>query len=179
MWIMIAAPYRAGTSNPDEWTENLRNLNDAARAVFVKGHVPVIGVNMALPIIATAGEESYEQIMMPLSLRLTERCDAVLRIGGTSKGADDEVERFMSRGLPVFKSSNEIPDDLKSPASHCHELQIPETTCYVRFSKSGGIAGSTEIGTTSRGEKMIADVDAEGRVIGVELIAPELKPCQR
>jgi hypothetical protein len=109
MWIMIAGPYRSGSSNPSDWAENLRNLNQAAHAIFQKGHVPVIGVNMALPMIATIGEEHYQQIMMPLSLRLTERCDAVLRIGGPSEGADQEVEMFVRRGLPVFRSVDQIP----------------------------------------------------------------------
>src|SRR5688572_22441586 len=109
MWIMIAGPYRAGVSDPSHWAENLQNLNRAAHSIFEKGHVPVIGVNMALPIIAAIGEEHYRQIMMPLSLRLTERCDAVLRIGGPSDGADQEVETFVKRGLPVFRAVDQIP----------------------------------------------------------------------
>lgn len=109
MWIMVAGPYRSGSSDPAVWAENLRKLNLSAAAIFEKGHVPIIGVNMALPVIETAGEISYERIMMPLSLRLTERCDAVLRIEGVSKGADEEVERFRVRGLRVFQSIDEIP----------------------------------------------------------------------
>jgi hypothetical protein len=45
-----------------------------------------------------------------LSLSLTERCDAVLRIEGVSQGADDEVETFLARGLAVFRSVDEIPN---------------------------------------------------------------------
>jgi hypothetical protein len=47
--------------------------------------------------------------MMPLCLRLVERCDAVLRIGGASEGAEIEVEQFRARGLPVFESIDDIP----------------------------------------------------------------------
>ena len=61
-------------------------------------------MNLALPVIESAGEEFYGQIMSALSLRLTERCDAVLRIEGASQGADDEVETFLARGLPVFRA---------------------------------------------------------------------------
>jgi hypothetical protein len=68
----------------------------------------VIGVNTALPIIAVIGEGHHQQIMMPPSLRLTERCDAVLRIGG-SDGADQEVETFVKPGLPVFSAVDQIP----------------------------------------------------------------------
>jgi hypothetical protein len=109
MWIMIAGPYRSGSSDPAVWTENLRKLNQAALAVFQKGHVPIVGVNMALPVIDAADAESYERIMMPLSLRLTERCDAILRISGVSTGADSEVAACRARGLPVFRSIDDIP----------------------------------------------------------------------
>lgn len=110
MWIMVAGPYRSGSSEPAVWAENLAALNRAAHAVFRKGHVPIIGVNMALPIIDAAGPQSYPEIMMTLSLDLAERCDAVLRIGGPSAGADEEVRRFEERGLTVFRSLDEIPD---------------------------------------------------------------------
>jgi hypothetical protein len=110
MWIMIAGPYRSGSSDPAVWAQNLRKLNAAAHVVFQKGHVPIIGVNLALPVIESAGQESYSQIMQPLSLSLTDRCDAILRIEGVSHGADEEVEMFRARGLPVFRSLDEIPD---------------------------------------------------------------------
>jgi hypothetical protein len=69
----------------------------------------VVGVNLALPMIESAGASSWDEIMMPVSLALAERCDACLRIGGPSKGADEEVERFHARGLPVYRSVDEIP----------------------------------------------------------------------
>jgi hypothetical protein len=110
MWIMVAGPYTSGSSDSSVWAQNLRALNSAAYAIFQKGHVPIVGVNLALPIIEGAGPESYSQIMLPLSLSLIERCDAVLRIGGASVGADEEVARFRARGLPVFHSLDEIPN---------------------------------------------------------------------
>jgi hypothetical protein len=109
MWIMVAGPYRSNSSDPVVWAKNLEQLNRTAHAIFRKGHVPIVGVNLALPIVTSAGEGSYDTIMMPLSLSLTERCDAILRIEGISRGADQEVERFRARGLPVFRSLDEIP----------------------------------------------------------------------
>ena len=109
MWIMVAGPYRSGSSDPSVWKRNLRHLNDAAYQVFKKGHLPIIGVNLALPVIEGAGQDQYQQIMVPMSMGLTERCDAVLRIAGASRGADQEVERFQARGLTVFRSVDEIP----------------------------------------------------------------------
>ena len=82
MWIMVAGPYRAGSADAATRAANLAVLNAAALAVWEKGHVPVIGVNMALPMIAAAGEAHYDALMAPVSLALAERCDAVLRIGG-------------------------------------------------------------------------------------------------
>ena len=60
-------------------------------------------------MIAIAGEERYDEIMAPVSLALAERCDAVLRIGGPSKGADAELARFEATGRPVYRDISEIP----------------------------------------------------------------------
>jgi hypothetical protein len=91
--------------------ENLRAMNDAAVALFRAGHIPVIGVNMTLPMIEAAGrsEAAYHEFMMPVSLALADRCDACLRVGGLSKGADDEMERFGATGRPIYRSLKEVP----------------------------------------------------------------------
>jgi hypothetical protein len=65
---------------------------------------------MALPVIGAAGDDQFDSIMMPLSLALAERCDAVLRVGGPSKGADREVELIRRKGGKVFREPAEIPD---------------------------------------------------------------------
>jgi hypothetical protein len=109
MWIMVSGPYASGAATTEQRAENLRAMNRAAYELLRMGHVPVIGVNLALPIIWTAGAERFEEIMMPLSLAAAERCDAVLRIGGPSEGADREVEAIRSRGGAVFSSLEEVP----------------------------------------------------------------------
>lgn len=110
VWIMIAGPYTTGAKTQADREANLLAMNRAAYQVFRKGHVPIIGVNMALPVIQAAGPEMFDSVMMPLSLALADRCDAVLRIGGCSSGADDEVERVRARGGRVYHSVAEIPD---------------------------------------------------------------------
>jgi hypothetical protein len=115
MWIMVAGPYGSGAPDEDARAENLRAMNRAAREVWKRGHVPVIGVNMALPLIAAAGPDQREAILMPLSLALAERCDAVLRIGGPSKGADQEVELIRRKGGKVFHSLDEIEPAVRQP----------------------------------------------------------------
>jgi hypothetical protein len=109
MWIMIAGPYRPEASSQPTRERDLSLLNQAALEIFRKGHVPLIGANMALPVIAAAGQDSYEEIMMPVSLALATRCDAVLRMEGASASADAEVERVRASGGTVFRRLDDIP----------------------------------------------------------------------
>lgn len=109
LWIMVAGPYSSGAADDAQRERNLRVLNEAALAVFERGHVPIVGVTCALPLIACAGQAAAARIMMPLSLALSERCDAVLRIGGPSTGADAEVREFERRGTPVFRRIEDVP----------------------------------------------------------------------
>ena len=68
MWIWICGPYATGGADRERRAANLRVLNEAALAVFRMGHIPVIGANMALPIIATAGaDDASHEIRLPLS----------------------------------------------------------------------------------------------------------------
>ena len=106
---MVAGPYTSGAADAAARAANLRALNQVAVALFRMGHTPIIGVNMALPLIDAAGEASYDDIMTPLSLALIDRCDAVLRTGGASKGADDEVERFAVSGKPIYRRLEDVP----------------------------------------------------------------------
>ena len=109
MWIMIAAPYTSGGADAALRAARLTEMNHAALALLRLGHVPVIGVNMALPIIAAAEADVFDEVMMPLSFALAERCDAVLRLGGESQGADQEVARFTQAGKQVFYALAHIP----------------------------------------------------------------------
>jgi len=63
--------------------------------------------------------------------------------------------------------------------SHCKSLRVPKSCCYIVF-KVGKIAHSEELEhDTIRGETIIIDYDQFNRVVGIELIAPKLKRCQR
>ena len=107
---MVCGPYTSGGADEAARARNLAALNAAALEVFARGHVPVVGVNMALPMIEAAGDPAaHERLMMPISLALADRCDACLRIGGPSAGADEEVARFAARGAPVYGDVEEIP----------------------------------------------------------------------
>ena len=106
---MISGPYTSNARTPEARAENLRVMNRAGLALFRMGHTPIIGVSLALPLIEVAGEAAFDEIMMPVSLAAAERCDACLRIGGPSRGADEEAERFHARGKPVYSRVEDVP----------------------------------------------------------------------
>ncbi len=116
MMILIAGPYRSGTGDdPAKMAANLQRLESASWPVFAKGHVPMIGEWVALPIWHTAGgrnvgDELYESILHPTAGRLLQHCDAVLRLPGASKGADNDVKIARDRGIPVYFDISEVPD---------------------------------------------------------------------
>ncbi|MEM7524272.1 MAG: hypothetical protein AAF360_11035 [Pseudomonadota bacterium] len=108
-WIAVAGPYSSGGADAAARATRLREVNEAALAVYERGWTPVIGVNMALPLIAEAGEDRFAEIMQPLANALVARCDAILRIGGPSAGADAEVALLTTRGAPVFLRLVDVP----------------------------------------------------------------------
>jgi len=116
MLILIAGPYRSGTNDdPVLMRQNLNQLESVALPLFRKGHIPMIGEWVALPLIHLAGsiqpgDGAWEEVQYPVAHRLLERCDAVLRIQGASKGADEDVRIARERGLKVFYSVDEVPD---------------------------------------------------------------------
>jgi hypothetical protein len=113
--ILIAGPYRSGTNDdPSQMAANLARLEEAAWPLFQKGHVPVIGEWVALPIWTaaggrTVGDELYEEVLYPTAGRLLAHCDGVLRLPGASKGADSDVSIARERGIPVWFSLDEVP----------------------------------------------------------------------
>ena len=116
MLILIAGPYRSGTNDdPQLMSRNLKNLESVALPLFRKGHVPVIGEWIALPLIGLAGsskpgDAAWEEVQYPVAHRLLEKCDAVLRLEGASKGADEDVRVAKERGLKVYFRLEEVPD---------------------------------------------------------------------
>ena len=115
MIILIAGPYRSGTNgNPLLIAQNLDRLESFALSIYKAGHIPVIGEWVALPLMKQAGslklgDEISEQYLYPVASRLLERCDAVLRIAGESKGADEDVRIARERGLQVYWRIEDVP----------------------------------------------------------------------
>jgi hypothetical protein len=115
MMILVAGPYRSGTADdPQRLAQNVRVMNEAALALFRAGHLPVTGEALALPLIelagsARVGDAVFDEIFHPIARRLLERCDAVLRVGGPSAGADEMVAQARGQGATVFMSLDEVP----------------------------------------------------------------------
>lgn len=116
MLILIAGPYRSGTNDdPEKIKQNLDKLESVALPLFRKGHIPMIGEWVALPLMKLAGSErpgdkAWNEIQYPVAHRLLQRCEAVLRLEGESKGADEDVRIAKERGLPVFYRLEDVPE---------------------------------------------------------------------
>jgi hypothetical protein len=115
LMILVAGPYRSGTGDdPARLAANVRAMNETALALFRAGHLPVTGEALALPLIETAGsaragDPQFDEIFHPVAERLLARCDAVLRIGGPSEGADRMVAQARAQGLRLYTSTADIP----------------------------------------------------------------------
>jgi GDP-mannose pyrophosphatase NudK len=112
--ILIAGPYRSGTGDDPRLIEhNVSLMNNMALDVYEKGHLPVLGEWYALPLIEKAGslaigDDIFNRIFHPSSIRLLQCCDAVLRIGGPSQGADEMVRIAMEQGKIIYQDISEI-----------------------------------------------------------------------
>jgi hypothetical protein len=115
LMILVAGPYRSGTGDdPEKMAANVRAMEAYALPLFRAGHIPVVGEWFALPLVALAGSErvgdaAFQEIFHPIAERLLWRCDAVLRVGGPSEGADLMVRVGVERGLQVFRKLSEVP----------------------------------------------------------------------
>jgi hypothetical protein len=115
MLILIAGPYRSGTNDDQTLIQkNVHEMESYALPIFRAGHTPILGEWLALPLVHLAGsrkigDEAFTEVFHPIAIRLLEKCDAVLRVGGPSAGADEMVRIGRSRGLTIYTNPEEIP----------------------------------------------------------------------
>ncbi len=115
LMILVAGPYRSGTNDDPALIEkNVKVMTDMALEIFKMGHMPVLGEWFALPLVEAAGskkigDEIFNDIFHPIAVDLIDHCDAVLRIGGASTGADEMVKTGQLKGKTIFYSKDEIP----------------------------------------------------------------------
>ena len=98
--IYLASPYSLGSEG-----ENVRVSLIAANELINEGFAPFAPLlshfqHMMFP-------QDYE-VWMTLDLEWLSVCDCVLRLPGTSTGADLEVELARSNNIPVFYTINQV-----------------------------------------------------------------------
>ena len=115
LMILVAGPYRSGTNDqPDKIAANVRQMEEVAFQIYQKGHLPVLGEWYALPLIEMAGsteigDDAFTEYFHPVAMRLLEKCEAVLRIGGPSHGADEMIRLAQESGKIVFLQADDVP----------------------------------------------------------------------
>lgn len=116
LMILVAGPYRGGTGDdPVKIEANVEAMEEMSLKVFRRGHLPVMGEWFALPLLKHAGSKKigdavFDEIFHPVARELIGKCDAVLRIGGPSSGADEMVTTGRRLGKRIFRSLGEIPE---------------------------------------------------------------------
>jgi len=114
--ILISGPYMSGTNGDESLiAHNLAHMESYALQLFKKGHLGMVGEWAAWPVIKSAGGNSHSspeftEYQYPVAHRLLEKCDAVLRIPGDSKGADLEMEKARQMGKIIFTDLDQVPD---------------------------------------------------------------------
>lgn len=113
--ILVAGPYRSGTNDdPHLIEQNVNAMTDTALLLYRMGHMPVLGEWFALPLIKAAGSQEvgdavFNEIFHPIAVDLISHCDAVLRIGGPSSGADEMVKVGLEKNKIIYRSIAEVP----------------------------------------------------------------------
>ena len=113
--ILVAGPYRSGTNDdPALIKRNVQEMESYALPIFRAGHIPILGEWLALALVELAGsreigDEAFNEVFHPIAVRLLEKCDGVLRVGGPSAGADEMVRVARSLGLKIYTTVAEIP----------------------------------------------------------------------
>jgi hypothetical protein len=114
--VLISGPYLSGTNGDESLIQkNLAAMESYALPLFKKGHLAMVGEWAAWPVIKSAGGDShasdqFKEFQYPVSHRLLEHCDAVLRIPGDSQGADLEMEKARQMGKLIFTHVDQIPN---------------------------------------------------------------------
>jgi hypothetical protein len=93
----------------------VQEMQSYALPIFRAGHIPVLGEWLALPLAdlagsKTIGDNAFNEVFHPIAVRLLEKCDAVLRVGGPSAGAEEMVRVGRSLGLKIYSALAEIPN---------------------------------------------------------------------
>jgi len=114
LMILVAGPYRSGTDgHPARIEANVEAMTAISLELYRRGHLPVMGEWFALPLIKQAERagdaDAFAELFHPIAERVLARCDACLRIGGPSDGADRMVATARRLGKRVFLDIGDVP----------------------------------------------------------------------
>lgn len=109
MIIGVAGPYSADTE--EQRRQNFDRLNQTAGRLLEMGHIPLIGINAALPVMKHAEVDNPYEGIMQISMAVINACEALLIIA-ESPGANREHDLILKKGLPVYYSIAEVPATL-------------------------------------------------------------------
>jgi hypothetical protein len=115
LMVLVAGPYRSGTGgDPARIQANLDAMTATSLELYQRGHLPVMGEWFALPLIeAAAAKGGYAdpdaELFHPVAERVLAKCDACLRIGGESEGADRMVRVARELGKTVYFTIGDVP----------------------------------------------------------------------
>jgi len=99
--IYISAPYTLGDT-----AQNVRRAIEVADILLARGHIPFIPhLTHFWHFISPKTHREW----MEIDKAILERCDAVLRLDGESRGADEEVAHAEKMGLKIYWSLEEVP----------------------------------------------------------------------
>lgn len=107
MIVAVAGPYSAETELQKQI--HLDALNEAALAILLKGHTPLLGLNAALPIAKLLPQNEQYQVIMTISMAQLKACDALFLLA-ESPGALREHDYMQSIGKPIYKNLEDIPN---------------------------------------------------------------------
>jgi hypothetical protein len=115
LMILVAGPYRSGTDgDPDRIAANIEAMTSVSLGLYRRGHLPVMGEWFAWPLIEHAertepGVDHDADLFHAVAERVLACCDACLRIGGPSAGADRMVAEARRLGIPVYLDVAQLP----------------------------------------------------------------------
>jgi hypothetical protein len=106
MFIYVAGPYTKG-----DVAVNVKN------AIMMGNNLRALGLTPFIPHLTHFWhliQEHDIEYWYRYDMEWLEKCDAVFRLAGESKGADAEVARARELGLPVFVSVMSLLDWYRS-----------------------------------------------------------------
>ncbi len=118
---MIRLVYIAGPFSGDE-------LANTVRAMKAGADVHALGVQVFCPhshgFLWNKLFPQPEEVWKADDIAILQRCDAVYRLSGESKGSDEEGREALYMGIPVFRSLEELGAEIRKQREGAREHDL-------------------------------------------------------